>query len=68
MRLRDNVEENEFAKWQLEVGHGKHTDDNGNITVPSNFHCAQNTVESLINTIYPGINSWPLPHDKYFSE
>jgi hypothetical protein len=34
MHLRDNVEEREFAQWQLDVGHGRHTDDNGNISLP----------------------------------
>jgi hypothetical protein len=68
MRLRDNAEEREFAQWQLDVGHGRHTDDNGNISLPPYFHCPQNTVESLIDTIYPGIKSHPLPHDDYFFE
>ena len=36
--------------------------------LPSDFYCPQNNVESLIDTIYPGLKSWPLPHDKYFSE
>ena len=68
MRLRDNAEEREFAQWQLDVGHGRHTDDNGIISLPPYFHCPQNTVESLIDTIYPGIKSHPLPHDDYFFE
>jgi hypothetical protein len=68
MRLRDNAEEREFAQWQLDVGHGKHTNNDGNITLPPYLHCPQNTVESLIETIYPGIKSLPLPEDDYFSE
>jgi PIF1-like helicase len=39
MRLRDNAEEREFAQWQLDVGHGKHTNNDGNITLPPYLHC-----------------------------
>jgi PIF1-like helicase/Helicase len=64
----NNQEDREFAKWQLEVGHGKHTDDDGNIILPQRFHCPQNTVESLVECIYPGITDLPHPHDDYFAE
>jgi len=30
--------ERDFARWQLEVGQGMHTDDNCNISLPSQFH------------------------------
>ena len=68
MRLNTHIEaERNFAKWQLEVGHGKHTDETGCITLPDHFRCPENTVASLINTIYPGINQLPIP-DAYFAE
>ena len=68
MHLNTHIEaERNFAKWQLEVGHGKHTDETGSITFPDHFRCPENTVASLINTIYPGINQLPIP-DAYFAE
>ena len=68
MRLDANPEEADFAKWQLEVGHGKHTDEDANITLPPYFRCPQNTLESLIDTVYPGITQLPPPPDHYFTE
>ena len=69
MRLNtQEVAERNFAKWQLEVGHGKHTDETGAITLPDHFKCTENTISSLIETIYPGINQLPLPPDQYFAE
>ena len=67
MHLNTNVEaERNFAKWQLEIGHGKHTNDSGFTTLPDHFKCSENTIESLIQTIYPGINQLPLSPDQYF--
>src|SRR5258708_35488172 len=52
MRLNTHLEEKaNFASWQLEVGKVQHTDDSFNITLPHHFHCADNTVDSLIDTI-----------------
>ena len=68
MRLNTVVEsEANFARWQLEVGQGMHTDQDCNITLPDQFRCMENTVASLINTIYPGIHT-PNHPDQYFSE
>jgi hypothetical protein len=66
--LQANQQERDFAKWQLEVGHGKHTDDNSNINIPRHFHLANNSVESLIDHIYPGIRDLPHPPHHYFAE
>ena len=60
--------ERNFAKWQLEIGHGKHTDNAGNTRLPDHFKCTENTISSLISTVYPGINQLPLPPDHYFAE
>ena len=51
----------------MEVGHDKHTDETGCITLPNHFRCPENTVASLIDTIYSGINQIPTP-DAYFAE
>ena len=68
LNLNTSIEaEKNFAKWQLEVGQGKYTDDGGSISLPEHFECSENTVESLINTIYPGIHTVGLSND-YFSE
>jgi PIF1-like helicase len=56
--LQANQEETDFAKWQLEVGHGKHTDNDANITIPP----------ALLDHIYPGIGNLPHPPDHYFAE
>jgi len=70
MRLDTNiVAEANFARWQLEVGQGKHTNDEGDIILPANFKCEENDVTSLINTIYPGLSTPDLPNPgQYFSE
>jgi hypothetical protein len=68
MRLNTHIKaEANFAKWQLEVGHGKHTDEAYNITLPDHFCCPENTVDSLIDTIYPSIHTGNHS-DQYFSE
>ena len=46
-----------FAKWQLEVGQEKHTDNNSIISLPEHFKSRENSVASLIESIYPGIRS-----------
>ena len=68
MRLdTDNDVEREFAQWQLRVGHGDFTDPSDNITLPNHFHCPENTVQSLIDTIYPGVGTNPQP-DQYYAD
>jgi hypothetical protein len=59
--------EQEFAKWQLEVGQGLHTDSEGNILIPDHMKCRVNSVDCLIDTIYPGIRS-PNLGQAYFSQ
>ena len=68
MRLNTAVEaEANFAQWQLDVGQGKHTDEHGNISLPDLFRCRENTIDSLIDAIYPGINTLTHPAT-YFAE
>ena len=60
MRLNVNVEQKrEFAQWQLDVGHGLHTDELNNIA-PS-LRLEENTVQALINHIYPGLSQLQPP-------
>jgi len=69
MRLNVNIEsEQEFAQWQLDVGHGKHTDELGNISLLPSLRLEENTVQALINHIYSGLSQLqPSPH-QYFSD
>ena len=62
-----NDVEHEFAEWQLRVGHGDLTDTSDNITLPNHFHCPENTVQSLIDTIYPGVGTNTQP-DQYYAD
>jgi PIF1-like helicase len=64
----DDLQEHNFAKWQLEVGKGGHTDEGGTINLPDHFKCPENSVTSLIDTIYPGIYDQAHHSDQYFSE
>ena len=69
MLFRSIQAEANFARWQLEVGQGNHTDQEGNITLPANFKCEENTINSLISTIYSGLGtSNPSYSEQYFSE
>jgi hypothetical protein len=70
MQLNTTVEaECDFTRWQLEVGQGMHTDEEGNITLLESFKCEENRVVSLINTIHPGISTPNLLQpEQYFSE
>jgi len=68
MRLNTgNDVERQFAEWQLRVGHGDFTDASDDITLPDHFHCPENTVQSLIDTIYPGVSAIQQP-DQYYAD
>jgi hypothetical protein len=68
MCLNIHIEEEvNFARWQLQIGHGEHTDEAYNITLPDHLCCPENTVDSLIDTLYHNIHI-PNHPDQYFSE
>jgi hypothetical protein len=68
MRLNTAVEaEANFAKWQQDVGQGKHTDKNTIISLPNYFHCRENTVDSLIDEIYENLETLNHP-PQYFAD
>jgi hypothetical protein len=56
-----------FSKWQLEVREGKHTDNKSVISLPDHFKYRENTMASLIKTIYSGIRTGHHPSE-YFAE
>ena len=69
MRLNVNVEqEREFAQWQLDVGHGLHTDELNRIDLPPSLRLEENTVQALISYIYPGLSQLQPPLHQYFSD
>jgi len=67
MRLIQGVEEQNFAQWQLDVGHGQHTTPDGNIQLPPHFLLPENSLSALITYIYPTINQLPTPSPEHFS-
>ncbi|MDQ1532071.1 MAG: hypothetical protein QOE37_2176 [Microbacteriaceae bacterium] len=64
MRLDRTPESDLFAKYLLDVGAGKNSNPDGTVTLPANMRCGD-SVDSLINTIYPGIANGAKPDD-YF--
>jgi len=56
MHLNTNIQpEADFARWQLDVGQGMHTDQQSNISLLAHFKCRENSMASLISSIYPGV-------------
>jgi hypothetical protein len=66
MRLGDDPREREYAQWLLDIGHGKHTEPNGDIHLPDHFKCPENSVDSLIQHIYPDVSQ--PQEDQYFRD
>jgi hypothetical protein len=65
MRLnQDDADAQEFAQWLLEVGHGRNMDTNSQVHFPN--HMRVDDLDSLISSIYPGIDSTPPPPPDYF--
>jgi hypothetical protein len=65
MRLEQGGQEaQEFAQWLLDVGHGRNLIDENKIRFPDNMRV--NSADSLIESIYPAIDSTPSPPPEYF--
>lgn len=66
MRLQHSPRDASFAEWLLDVGHGRHIDNNGNIDIPPSMITP--TEDELINKIYEDIDHIPLtpPPVDYF--
>jgi len=65
MRLdQANADTAEFAQWLLDVGHGRNMVDNCHIRFPATMRVPDE--DTLIQSIYPGINSLPPPPPEYF--
>ena len=66
MRLLNSPEDTSFAEWLLDVGHGRHIDNDGNINIPQSMVTL--TEDELINQIYEDIDQITLtpPPVDYF--
>ena len=71
LRLHENMrldattaDAKQFAEWLLEVGNGTNTGDDGQVQLPDSM-CTE-SIDSLIASIYPGIDSTPPPPPDYF--
>jgi ATP-dependent DNA helicase PIF1 len=66
MRLDQTPESEAHEKWLLDIGAGRnYVEGTEHIEIPEDICCAHNTVESLIDSIYPGIGHGHK-EDKYF--
>ena len=66
MRLEQTPDMQEFAHWLLQVGAGTHPENNAeSIVIPQNMIIPDNSIDSLIEMIYPGINQGNKD-DQYF--
>jgi len=66
MHLDQTAESELFAKYLLELGAGKISNPDGTVTLYPEMHCGD-TVNSLIDSIYPGISQGEKP-DEYFKD
>jgi ATP-dependent exoDNAse (exonuclease V) alpha subunit len=51
----------------LDIGQGRHTTAEGFVELSPSFQLPDNSLPTLINHIYPGIDQHPLPGSQYFS-
>ena len=66
MRLQHSPQDSSFANWLVDIGHGRHIDDDGNINIPQSMLTFSE--DELINNIYGDIDLIPLtpPPIDYF--
>jgi len=65
MRLERTPEMEDFARWLLDVGSGVNLDDSGKVEIPQYMHCANATIDGLVDEIYPDIGQGDKD-DEYF--
>ena len=64
MCLQNDPDAEEFGRWLLQIGHGHNSDENNKIEIPQAIR--SENIESLINFVYPNLNSDPPPPPDYF--
>lgn len=70
MCLARNPEDVEYATWLLKVGNGQLTAEDVYILLSNDKKCGD-TVDSLIQAVYPGISQLSVAdnlHDQWFSD
>jgi hypothetical protein len=67
MRLEQNPENQQYAEWLLKVGHGTNSVE-GKVHFPDSMKCESNSIDSLINSIYPAIQVPGTTTDNYLLE
>ena len=66
MRLEQSPDMQQFANWLLQVGAGTQLEENStNIKIPQHMICPDDSINSLIEEIYPGIQHGDKD-DQYF--
>ena len=66
MRLDRTPESDEHAKWLLDIGAGRnYVEGTECVEIPEDMCCTDNTVDSLIDSTYPGIGEG-VKEDRYF--
>jgi ATP-dependent DNA helicase PIF1 len=60
----EGQDQREFASWLLDIGHGRGLSPTGTIALRAGMEC--DSASSLIDFIYPGINSNPPPPPEFF--
>ena len=56
MHLEQTPEMEDFAAWLLTIGAGTGLDNTDKIAIPPNILCANHTINSLVNGVYPDID------------
>ena len=64
MRVIDDSEAEEFREWLLQIGHGQNSDEDSKVEIPQDIR--SNDVESLMNFIYPNLDTPSPPPPEYF--
>jgi hypothetical protein len=66
MRLQDSPDDVSYGQWLIDIGHGRHIDEKGNIDIPQSM--VTFSEEELINQIYGDIDNLTLtpPPIDYF--
>jgi ATP-dependent exoDNAse (exonuclease V) alpha subunit len=65
MRLGMDAENREYAEWLQRVGKGEDTAEDGSILLDESMKCGD-TIDSLIDQIYPAISENDMPSDEFF--
>src|SRR5271154_2679333 len=65
MRLEQTPEMEAFAQWLLDVGGGVDLDNSGKVEIPQYMHCVNETIDGLVDEIYPDIGHGDKD-DEYF--